>query len=160
MTGSNLRNTAFAFALVACGAAIVLADPPRPAPPPAPADPAHPGVQTFRAKQLLGTKIMTQGNAAMGTVEDLVFTDAGDLEYLIVSTADNKLVTVPWTAATHADDHKSIVVNITADQFRTIPTYTTTTYPQFFTPAYRTDVHKLYGVAPRELRRIERRINK
>ena len=166
MTRSTLRNAAFAFAITAIGSAALLADPPRPAPPAAPpaappgtaVDPANPGVQTFRAKQLIGTKIMIQNNTAIGTVDDMVFSDAGDLEYLIVQTADSKLVTVPWVATTYANDFKTATVNITPDQFKTIPTYTTTTYPQFFTPTYRTDVYKWYNVTPRELRRLERRV--
>ena len=161
MTSSILRTSAIAIALVAAGAAL-MADPPRPAPPPAPpgTSPNDPNAvpQTFRAKQVLGMKINMQNNTAIGTVEDLVFTDAGDLEYLIVSTADNKLVTVPWTAAHWAADAKMATVNITPEQFKVVPTYTATTYPQFFTPTYRTEVHKHYGVTPRELRRIDRRI--
>ena len=36
------------------------------------------------AKQVLGTKIMIQGDTAIGTVDDIVFDNAGNLEYLIV----------------------------------------------------------------------------
>jgi len=113
---------------------------------------------TFRAKQVLGTKIMIQNNTAVGTVEDLVFDDAGNLDYLIVSTGENKLITVPWDAAKFDVEKKTATLTVTQDVWKTIPTYTATTYPQFYTPTYRTDIFKVYGLTPRELRRIERRI--
>lgn len=113
---------------------------------------------TFRAKQILGMKLSIQNNTNAGTVEDLVFDDAGNLEYVIVSTGENKLFTVPWDAVKWDMDKKTGTLNITEDVYKTIPTYTTTTYPQFYSPTYRTQVYKVYGLTPRELRRIERRI--
>lgn len=113
---------------------------------------------TFRAKQVLGTKVFIQNNTAVGTVEDLVFDDAGNLEYLVVSTGDNKLISVPWDAAKWDLEKKTGTLNITPEVYKTIPTYTVTTYPQFYTPTYRTQTYKFYGLTPRELRRIERRI--
>ena len=109
----------------------------------------------FRAKQVLGTSIMIQGNTAVGIVDDLVFDEAGNLEYMIVSNG-GKLSTVPFEAAKFDLEKRSAVLSITADQYRTIPTYTTTTYPSFYTPTYRTEVYKYYGLTPRELRRIDR----
>jgi hypothetical protein len=136
-------------------------------PPPVPPVANPPGVKaappavaapttTYRAKQVLGTKVNIQGNVSIGTVEDIVFDDAGNLEYLIVSN-EGKLVTVPWEAAKFNFDQRLATINITADQYRAIPTYTVTTYPEFYAPAYRTQIYRYYGVAPRELRRLERR---
>ena len=110
----------------------------------------------FRAKQILGTQIMIQGNTAVGTVDDLVFDDAGNLEYLVVENA-GKLSTVPWEAAKFDLEKKTAILSINADQYKVIPTYTTTTYPSFYTPTYRTDTYKIYGLTPRELRVIKRR---
>jgi sporulation protein YlmC with PRC-barrel domain len=81
----------------------------------------------FRAKQVLGTKIMIQNNTAIGTVDDLVFDDAGNLDYLIVENG-GKLVTVPWDAAKFDLDKRTAVLSITPDQYKVIPTYTVTTY--------------------------------
>jgi len=111
---------------------------------------------TFRAKEVLGTKVSITGGTAIGTVEDLVFDDAGNLEYMIVDNG-GKLITVPWEAATFDLGKKTAVLSITQEVYRTIPTYTTTTYPSFYTPTYRTEIYKTYGVTPRELRRLERR---
>ncbi len=107
----------------------------------------------FRAKQVLGTKILIQGDTAIGTVDDLVFDEAGNLEYLIVEN-DGKLVTVPWEAAKFNVEKKMAVLSLTADQYKLIPRYTLTMYPSFYTPTYRTEVYKYYGLTPRELRRL------
>lgn len=120
------------------------------------ADPV-PGHSHIRAKQVIGTKILIAGNTAIGTVDDLVFDDAGNLEYLIVATDDSKLVSVPWDAAKWDLEKKHGVLAITADQYKVIPRFTVTTYPSFYTPTYRTETYKFYGLTPRELRRIERR---
>lgn len=150
-------------------------EPPAPAQPPArvnPAQPAQPatGVQpatgtaqpvpaattaTYRAKQILGSKIMLAGNTSVGTVDDIVFDGAGNLDYLIVAN-EGKLVTVPWDAAKFDLKTQTATLTITPEVYRTIPTYTTTTYPDFWTPTYRTQVYKYYGLTPRELRRIDR----
>ena len=117
---------------------------------------AEPQVTThYRAKQVLGTKILIAGDTAVGTVDDIVFDDAGNLEYLIVEN-DGKLFTVPFEAAKFNVEKKVAVLGLTADQYKVIPTYTTTTYPSFYTPTYRTGVYKYYGLTPRELRRINR----
>jgi hypothetical protein len=119
---------------------------------PVPAQPATP-LPTYRAKQILGTKIMIQNNTAIGTVDDIVFDSAGNLEYLIVAN-DGKLISVPWDATKFDLKSQTATVNITPEVYKTIPTYTTTTYPDFFVPAYRTTTYKYYGLTPRELRRI------
>src|SRR4051812_48605254 len=93
----------------------------------APAPPASPGSTTppaaYRAKQILGSKVTLQGNAAAGTVDDIVFSDAGDIEYLIV--VDNgQYRTVPWSAARFNLDQRVAVVNVTPEQYKVVPTFT------------------------------------
>ena len=136
---------------------VALADAQAPQPTPAPNSVLGTGVSNqFRAKQVLGTRIMIMGNTVAGTVDDLVFDDAGNLEYLIVEN-NGKLWTVPWEAAKFDLEKKMAMVPLTAEQYKTIPTYTTTSYPTFYTPVYRTQTYKYYGLTPRDLRRIERR---
>jgi hypothetical protein len=122
-----------------------------------PADPAQPAASatTYRAKQVLGSKIMIANNTAIGTVDDIVFDGAGNLEYLVVAN-DGKLVAVPWDAAKFDLKSQTAVLTITPEVYKTIPTFTATTYPDFWAPTWRTTTYKYYGVTPRELRRIER----
>jgi hypothetical protein len=163
MTSRILRKAAFAFTVVLGGAALADAQPAT-APP---ATGAQPGTvdpnaapRAYRAKEILGAKINIQNNTSVGTVEDIVFTDAGDVEYLVVANPGGKLVSVPWSAATFNVAQKTAVVNITPEQYKVIPTYTATTYPQFFTPTYRTETYKYYGVTPGQLRRLDRKLDR
>ncbi len=114
---------------------------------------AEPISTHYRAKQVLGTKIMIQGDTAIGTVDDLVFDDAGNLEYLIVDSG-GKLVTVPFEAAKFNIEKRTAVLALTSEQYKVIPTFTVTTYPSFYAPTYRAEVYKYYGLTPRELRRL------
>jgi PRC-barrel domain len=137
--------------------------PPPPPQPTRPGDPARPRVETppaatadagraYRVKQLLGTKVSLKGDISIGTVDDVVISDAGDVEYLIVAN-DGKLVTVPWGAAKFNFEKQTATLEITQDQYRAIPTYTVREYPTFFEPTYRTQVYGWYGLKPRAWRR-------
>lgn len=142
---SNLLRTSVATACLFVTAALAQA-----------ADPVTSTTTTYRAKEVLGSKIVI-GSASVGTVDDIVFDDAGNLEYLIVDDG-GKLTTVPWEAAKFDVKTRQAVLPLTVEQYRAIPTYTVKTYPSFYTPAYRTEIYKSYNVTPRELRRIERRV--
>lgn len=143
MTSTLLRTGALTALLF--GASVASAQPPAP--------PATPASNHYRAKQVLGTKILIANDTAIGTVDDLVFDDAGNLEYLIVENG-GKLFTVPFEAAKFNVEKKMAVLSLTAEQYKVLPTYTATTYPSFYTPTYRTETYKYYGVTPRELRRL------
>ena len=158
MMSNTLRNGLAAACLLTVGA-LANAQQPRPVPaqPPVKVEPAPPAAatMTFRAKQVLGSKIMIANNTAVGTVDDIVFDNAGNLEYLIVVN-DGKFVSVPWDAAKFDLKSQTATLTITPEVYKTIPTFTATTYPDFWEPTYRTTVYKYYGIAPRPLRRIER----
>jgi len=141
-----------------------IADPPTPAPAPQPVNPPRTEVrptdtapmQTFRVKQVLGSKVSVQDNISVGTVEDVVFRTDGMIEYLIVDNG-GKLTTVPWEAAKFDYDKRIATVHITNDVYTTIPTYTVKEYPAFHTPTYQTEIYRYYKLNPRQERRIERR---
>jgi sporulation protein YlmC with PRC-barrel domain len=164
MLSNFLRTGAAAAFLFSAGLIADAQQPVRPgqpgqAQPPVKVQPADPAqattTGTYRAKEILGAKIMIQNNTAIGTVDDIVFDGAGNLEYLVVEK-DGKMVTVPWEAARFDVKSQSAVVNITPEVYKTLPTYTATTYPQYFTPTYRTTTYKYFNLTPRELRRIQR----
>lgn len=132
-----------------------------PAPPPAtrPAEPITPA-SAYRAKDLLGSKVFIQGNAGVGTVDDIVFSNEGVVDYLIVTNERNQLVSVPWPVARYAADKRAITIDVTPQQFQTIPTFTTTTYPNWYAPTYRTEIYRAYGLTPGQERRLERRLER
>jgi hypothetical protein len=114
--------------------------------------------QAYRASSVLGSKVSIEGNVAIGTVDDIVFTDDGYLEYLIINN-ENKLVTVPWEAAKFNFEQRTAVVNITPERFKAVPTYTVEQYPTFAAPTYRVETYRYYGLTPRERRAIRRKLD-
>lgn len=148
--------------LLTAGSVLAQTTQPPPPTPPRPVDPAArpaPGTttegenQAYRAKQVLGTKVSISGDLSIGTVDDVVFNDAGQVEYLVVAN-EGKLVTVPWEAAKFNFEKRIATVNITQEKFREIPTYTPTEYPVFFEPAYRTRAYGWFGLRPRPFVRV------
>lgn len=111
----------------------------------------------YRAKQILGSKVTLQDNMSAGVVDDIVLDDNGNVDYLIVANADNRLVTVPWDAAKFNVEKRMATLHIAPEKFQKVPTYTTQQYPVFTAPAYRTQVYEYYGLTPAQERRAIRR---
>jgi len=118
---------------------------------------AEPGRATFRAKQLLGAKVSIEGNTQVGTIDDIVLDDHGNVDYLIVANEDNRLVTVPWDAAQFNAQKRTAFVPIAPERYKTVPSYTAEQYPVYSTPAYRTQTYQYYGLTPGQERRAIRR---
>ena len=110
--------------------------------------PAADSPHAYRMKQVLGAKVSLKGDLSIGTVDDVVFSDAGAVEYLIVAN-EGKLVTVPWEAAKFDFDKRTATIDLSQDQYKVIPTYTAREYPVYFEPAYRTQVYGYYRLKPR-----------
>jgi sporulation protein YlmC with PRC-barrel domain len=110
----------------------------------------------LRVKNLLGATVNLQNGAGVGTVQDIVLNDEGVVDYLVISD-NGKLVTVPWEAAKFNFERRTAIINISPEQYRQIPTYTTERYPDFYTPTYRTQIYRYYGLTPGRERRLERR---
>ena len=111
----------------------------------------------YRAKEILGSKVQIEEDTEVGTVDDIVLDDNGNVDYLIVVNSDDKLVTVPWDATQFNSEKRVAVVHITAAKFKEVPTYTAERYPVFSTPTYRVQVYKAYGLTPGQERRLIRR---
>jgi hypothetical protein len=114
-----------------------------------------------RVKTVIGTKVSIESDLAIGTVEDIVFSDDGCIEYIVVVN-EGKLVSVPWAAAKFNFEKRTAVVALTEEKYRQIPTFTTETYPQFHDPQWRTTTYSFYNIPPRgDLnRRQERKVDK
>ena len=167
MLSKTLRaGSAFALIVASAGLASAQTVPPAPGTNPPANDP-----NGFRAKAVLGASLQLQGGTPAGTVDDIVLSHEGVIEYLIVNNG-GKLVTVPWEAArfnwggaaavgtVNAAPAVVATLNITPQQYQAIPTYTAATLPRFYAPTYRTDVYRWYGLTPGQTRRIERNLER
>ena len=151
-------RTTSALVLGLAWGSIVAAQTPPPARATAPAAAEESG---FRAKSVLGATITLQNGTSAGTVDDIVLSNEGVIEYLIVNNGTN-LVTVPWEAAKFnwTTPTPTATLNITPQQYQAVPTYSVRAYPNFYAPAYRAEVYKVYGLNPGQARRLERRIDR
>jgi hypothetical protein len=112
--------------------------------------------QSYKVKNVLGTKVSIQGNLAIGTVDDMIFSDDGYIDYLVVLN-QSKYVLVPWQAAKFNFEQKTAAVNITQTQFQQVPTFTVQTWPNVWAPGYQERIYGYYGLRPGQDRRMERR---
>ena len=152
MSNRNFRLSIFgALASAFVGAGVLLA---QQAPPQAPPQDEP---QAFRAKQVIGSKVNIQGDMSVGTVDDIVLDEHGNVDYLIVANEDGQMVTVPWDAVRFNIDKRLAVVHIAHEQFQAVPTYGPNQYPTFAAPAYRTQIYRAYGLTPGQQRRALRR---
>ncbi len=109
----------------------------------------------FRAKQIIGSKVTIDENQSVGTVDDIVMDQNGNVDYLIV-IQDNKLVSIPWDAAQFNAEKRQAVVHITPAKYQEIPTYAPNQYPTFTNP-YRVKTYQYFGLTPHQQRRMIRR---
>ena len=152
--------TRYFFRLAAVAAAGFAAAPaPAQTQPAAPATPdaiASPRAQTMRARDVLGTGVAVQGNNAVGTVHDLIFNDAGMIEFVLVADA-GKLTSVPWRAVRFdLRQRTSTLQGVTPEQYRAAPTFAQDQYPDFYAPEYRAQTYKYYGLNPTDPSLIDR----
>jgi len=98
-----------------------------------------------RAKQVIGARVSIEGGLAVGTVEDIVFSDQGQIEFVVVAN-EGKLVSVPWAAAKFNFEQRQATVAINQEQFRQIPTFTASNYPSFADPQYQVQTYSYYNV--------------
>jgi hypothetical protein len=109
----------------------------------------------YRVKQVLGATVNIEGDTSIGKVDDIVFDDNGQIEYMIVLNK-SRFVTVPWEAAKFNFEKRTAMVQIAPERFHKIPTYAVDQYPAFSTPTYRTQTYQFYGLGPGQGRRAGR----
>ena len=117
---------------------------------------ARPADEVLRASRVLGSSISIRGDVGIGTVDDIVLTRDGAVDYLVVRKAD-RYVLVPWQAARFNFERRTGVVDIPQETYREIPTFTRESWPNVYDPTYRTRIYRFYGIRPGAGVRIERR---
>lgn len=113
-------------------------------------------VEVLRSKSILGARVSIQGGVAVGTVEDIVFTEGGCIDYLVVAE-EGRYVMVPWEAARFNFPQRMATLEITQERFREVPTFTSERWPNVYEPAYRERIYGYYGLKASPERRMERR---
>lgn len=76
-----------------------------------------------RVSAVVGGTVRLSAGTSIGKIEDIVISDQGCIDYVIVSYHDH-FVPIPWSVATVRYDDRVIEVDIAQDRFDEIPTFT------------------------------------
>ena len=106
-----------------------------------------------RAENLMGKNVVSQQGNDLGSIDDLVISENGEVEYIILSRGGTlgmggEMVPVPWEAANlqrGADDQ--LTADITEQQLDDAPTFDD--YAQIGSESYEQEVHSYFGTEPR-----------
>jgi len=106
-----------------------------------------------RANNLMGKSVVSQQGNDLGSIDDLVISENGQVEFIILSRGGTlgiggDMVPVPWEAANlqmGADDQ--FTAEITEEQLENAPTFED--YAQIGSQEYEQEVHSYFGTEPR-----------
>ncbi|MDZ4688539.1 MAG: hypothetical protein SH850_25980 [Planctomycetaceae bacterium] len=103
---------------------------------------------TLRLSDLMNKDLLLQGGQGVGTVSDIVLNRNGSILYLVGANATNEqMFTIPVQAANFSIHDFALTLSLTPEQFRGLPTFNSTTIPNFNSVAYQRSVYTAYGLA-------------
>jgi hypothetical protein len=108
-----------------------------------------------RVSSIIGGTVFVQGDVSVGKIEDIVLSEDGCVDYLVVMAA-NKYVLVPWSVARFDFERRTAVIEIGKEKFQEVPTFTRDRWPTLDS-GYVEKLYTFYGARPGQERRIERR---
>jgi len=100
-----------------------------------------------RVSAVIGTSVALRENASLGKVEDIVLSEDGCVEYLVVAYQE-KYILVPWVATRVDFERRTVLVDIEKERFKEIPTFTREKWPDFSDTKYIEKIHTFYGTKP------------
>lgn len=110
------------------------------------ADPAQPAAgQVVRLSRILKSKVLIQQDQPAGTVTDVVLSDAGCVEYLVVSNED-QFYAVPYAATQMRYADQVVFLDMAPAQFQKVTYFGANNWPNLYAPAYRNQTYSFYGL--------------
>lgn len=76
-----------------------------------------------RSSVIVGATVRLETRRSVGKVEEFVFNDSGCIEYVIV-TYGNEYVAVPWSVARFDFEQRVLMVEISEERWKDVPTFT------------------------------------
>lgn len=98
-----------------------------------------------RTSVVVGAAVRLQGGVTIGKIEDIVFNEAGCIEYVVVSY-EERYVLVPWAVTVVDFGQRFISIDITRERFVQVPTFTRTQWSMVTDRAFTQKVHTAFGV--------------
>ena len=110
-----------------------------------PTQPAAGQREVVKLSRILKSKVVIQQDQPAGTVTDVVLSDAGCVEYIVVSNEDQYYV-VPYTAAQVRYTDQIVFVDMAPAQFQNVTYFGANNWPNLYAPAYRNQIYSFYGL--------------
>jgi hypothetical protein len=110
-----------------------------------------------RVSAVVGGNVEFSAGGSVGKIEDIVISDTGCIEYIVVVYHD-RYVPIPWTVATVNFADRVVVIDIDEERFREVPTFTKDEFAVLSETDFTTKVHKSFNIdsARREDRETRR----
>src|SRR5262245_2953119 len=105
-----------------------------------------------RISTIVGGNVEFAAGGSIGTIEDIVVSDSGCIEFIVVSYG-NRFVPIPWTVATVNFGDRIVRVDITEEHFKEVPTFSKNEFSVLAKTDFVDKVHKSFKVDSRETRR-------
>jgi hypothetical protein len=110
-----------------------------------------------KAEDVMGKTVVSQTGEELGSVDDLVIAEDGQVQYIILSRGGTlgiggDLIPIPWDAANLQIDQENdqLRADITEQQLEGAPKIEGGNWAQIASPEYEQQVHSYYGTEPRQ----------
>jgi hypothetical protein len=98
-----------------------------------------------RVSEVVGGTVRLSAGTSIGKIEDIVISDQGCIDYVIVSYHDH-FVPIPWSVTTVRFDDRVVLVDIDVQRFDEIPTFTKDEYHVLADAEFTKKVNKAFNV--------------
>ncbi len=97
-----------------------------------------------RISTVIGGSVQFAAGGTVGKIEDIVISDEGCIEYIVVAYHD-RYVPIPWTVSTVAFDKRIVTLNIEQARFEEVPTFSRNEFALLVQVDFREKVHTFFG---------------
>ncbi len=103
-------------------------------------------VQVQRLSVIMNSKVLIKQDQPAGQVVDVVLSDSGCVEYLVVSHDEQSYV-IPYPAAQLRYTDRVVFVDITPAQFQQVQFFPSNSWPDIYATTFRRSVYRTFGVS-------------
>ncbi|RJQ87549.1 MAG: PRC-barrel domain containing protein [Desulfobacteraceae bacterium] len=107
-----------------------------------------------KAGDLIGQSVVSQQGQELGSIDNLVVSESGQVEYIILSRGGvvgmgDKLFPIPWQAANlQMSQDDKVTASITEEQLQNAPSFEGENWAQIGSDEYKQQVHSYFGSEP------------
>jgi hypothetical protein len=115
-----------------------------------------------RSSTLIGTQVKLSDGQVVGRLEDIVISDTGTVDYMLVSFTGSefggRLAAIPWTAGRMDFRTRAVTLDVDRAKLRQAPIFFSRgrSFPNFYDAQWAANVYGFFGIESDIDRRIER----